>query len=164
MFHIDHSDGAHGSRLITDQPFRSGQRIYWIEGAERVRTPTYQTIQIGPSEHLDGLGKIAYLNHACRPNTFVDTSTLTVTAIRDIEAGGMLTYFYPATEWEMTRPFLCRCATPECLRLIAGARFLSVDVLSRYRLNDHILRLAEAALRGTPEATHPSHTATPSSS
>lgn len=141
MLRIEHGGSAYGARLITSQPFARGGLIYHITGHRLVHQPTYQTIQISAAEHIEELGVVAYLNHSCQPNTVVDTAALTVTAARDIAAGEELTFFYPSTEWEMDRPFVCLCGAPQCVRLVAGAKYLSVDTLSRYFINRHIHQL-----------------------
>lgn len=146
MLTLEQGGSAYGARLITDQPYTRGQLIYRITGHRIVTQPTYQTIQISAAEHIEELGVIAYLNHSCRPNTIVDTSHLTVTAARDIAAGEELTFFYPSTEWEMDRPFICLCGAPQCIRLVAGAKYLSIDTLSRYFINQHIREMAMASL------------------
>ena len=146
MINLERGGSAYGARLITDEPCARGQLIYRITGHRIVRQPTYQTIQIGQEAHIEELGVLAYLNHSCRPNTIVDTTALTVTAARDIAAGEELTFFYPSTEWEMDRPFVCLCGAPQCVRLVAGAKYLSIDTLSRYFINRHIREMALASL------------------
>jgi hypothetical protein len=111
-----------------------------------VSKPTYQTIQIGQDLHLEELGIIAYMNHSCQPNTIIDTSSLTIRAIRDIAVGEDLSFFYPSTEWEMDRPFVCLCGAPQCIRLVAGAKYLSIDVLRNYFVNQHIRELITSTL------------------
>jgi hypothetical protein len=133
--------GACGSHLVTDQPYRKGEVVYKIETPQIVSKPTYQTIQIGQGLHLEDLGIIAYMNHSCQPNTIIDTSSLTIRATRDIAVGEDLSFFYPSTEWEMDRPFVCLCGAPQCIRLVAGAKYLSVDVLRNYFINQHIREL-----------------------
>jgi hypothetical protein len=103
--------------------------------------PTYQTIQIGADKHIDHLDLLAYFNHSCNPNTLIDTENLSVIALRAINAGDELTFFYPSTEWEMAQPFICCCKAPGCLGLVAGAKYLSLDILNRYQLNPHILEM-----------------------
>jgi hypothetical protein len=138
--------GACGSHLVTDQPYRKGELIYKIDQYQIVSKPTYQTIQIGQDLHLEDLGIIAYMNHSCQPNTIIDTSSLTIRAIRDIAVGEDLSFFYPSTEWEMDRPFVCLCGAPQCIRLVAGARYLSIDVLRNYFVNQHIRELITSTL------------------
>ncbi len=138
--------GACGVHLITDTSYTKGELICQIEDYQIVTKPTYQTIQIGQSLHLEELGIIAYLNHSCQPNTVVNTSDLTIRANRDIAIGDSLTFFYPSTEWEMDRPFVCLCGAPSCIRLVAGAKYLSIDVLRHFFINQHIREMISAAL------------------
>ena len=138
MLNLVHGGSAYGARLITDQAFRRGDVIYRVTGYRITDRPTFQTIQIGRDTHIEELGVIAYLNHSCQPNTIIDVARLEVIAARDIAPGEELTFFYPTTEWEMDRPFICLCGAPQCVRLVAGAKYLSVDTLSRYFVNQHI--------------------------
>jgi hypothetical protein len=152
MLTIVQGGSAYGARLITTVPLARGELLHHIRHYQVVDRPTYQTIQVARDAHIEELGVLAYLNHSCRPNTHVDTTAFTVTALRDIAAGEELTFFYPSTEWEMDRPFVCLCGAPQCVRLVAGAKYLSVDTLSRYSINRHIraliLETLEAALVG----------------
>ena len=141
MLRVEYGGSAYGARLVTDQPFQPGQLIHRIISYRLVTQPTYQTIQVSAAEHIEELGVVAYLNHSCHPNTVVDTRALTVTAARNIAAGEELTFFYPSTEWAMDRPFVCLCGAPQCIRLVAGAKYLAVDTLSRYSINRHIRQL-----------------------
>src|SRR5262245_19905850 len=109
MLRVEHGGSAYGARLVSDQPFVCGQLISPIIDYRRLAAPTYQTIQISDTDHIEELGVIAYLNHSCLPNTLVDTTAFTITAARDIAAGEELNFFYPSTEWEMDRPFVCLC-------------------------------------------------------
>lgn len=141
---------ARGAGLITDAPFSQGEIIANLRDCTITPIATYQTIQIGRDSHLEDLGIIAYLNHSCRPNTVVDTDNLLIYAARDIAVGEELTFFYPSTEWEMARPFACACGAAECVRIVVGAKFLSVDTLSRYYINPHIRELVSEALLQQP--------------
>lgn len=156
MLKVIGGGSAYGARLITDQPYRRGDVIYHIEGHRVTPQPTYQTIQVGPAEHIEELGVLAYLNHSCQPNTLVNVAELTVVAARDIAAGEELNFFYPSTEWEMDRPFICLCGAPQCVRLVAGAKYLSVDTLSRYFINAHIREMIFATLAETVSLDHQS--------
>jgi hypothetical protein len=142
---------AYGARLITNQPYRRGDVIYHIEGHRFTEKPTYQTIQIGRAQHIEELGVIAYLNHSCQPNTIIDVARFEVIAVRNIAAGEELNFFYPSTEWEMDRPFICLCGAPQCVRLVAGAKYLSIDTLSRYFINQHIREMIFETLAQTVE-------------
>ena len=151
MLKIVSGGSAYGARLITDQPFQRGDVIYHIAGHRITEAPTYQTIQVGRSTHIEELGVIAYLNHSCQPNTLIDVTRMDVLAVRDIAAGEELNFFYPSTEWEMDRPFICLCGAPQCVRLVAGAKYLSIDTLSRYFINQHIREMIFETLAQTVE-------------
>ena len=56
----------------------------------------------------------------------------------DVAAGEELTFFYPSTEWEMASPFICLCGAPNCIHVVAGARFLPLSTLEQHFLNRHI--------------------------
>ncbi len=152
MLNVEHDGSAYGARLITQAPFRAGQEICRISAYRIVRRPNVQSIQIGRNRHLDDLGLLAYLNHSCLPNTLVNTEALLLCALRDIEAGEELTYFYPSTEWDMAQPFKCLCGAAECMGLVEGAKHLSEDVLGQYFINRHILEM----LRIHRQTTSPS--------
>jgi len=135
---------AYGASLMAQRAFRPGDVVARLDDA----VPAPQgpsTVQIGPGRHVRSEA-LEHLNHSCRPNVAVDTTARTVTATRAIAAGEMLTSFYPSTEWQLEAPFVCQCGEPECLRFVAGARFLSPDVLSRYSVNKHIVEAIVATL------------------
>jgi hypothetical protein len=139
-------DEAHGARLLTEAPLQAGQSIRCITDYRLTVQPTTHSIQVGPYAHVEGLGAMAYLNHSCAPSAAVDTGAMVLVALRALAAGDELTFFYPSTEWAMATPFVCRCGAPECVRVVAGAKYLSADVLSRYFINPHIRDLLLAAV------------------
>ncbi len=148
-FNLETSKTVPGKHLLATRAFKSGELIYRIENYKRVAEPNYQTIQVGPDEHIEELGALAYLNHSCNPGVIVNTTELTVRACRDIAAGEELNFFYPSTEWKMDRPFICLCGAPQCIRLVAGAFYVSLDVLGRYFINAHIRDMAFGWLEAT---------------
>jgi hypothetical protein len=138
--------------------FSAGDAIWPVSGAPTAQSP--RTIQVGSATHVEDAGGLVHLNHSCRPNAVIDASGLPMLfALRDITAGEELTVFYPSTEWTMVRPFVCSCGAAECVRIVAGARYLSVDVLSRYFANPHIRHLMSAAIASRWES-RPSGTST----
>ena len=146
MFTLRPEGSPYGAQLVATQAIQAGELIYRITDYQVVDHPTYQTIQVGPHLHINDLGMLAYLNHSCAPNVIVDTRHMVCYAARDIVESGELNYFYPSTEWDMDRPFVCLCGAPSCLRLVFGARYLSLDVLSRHFINEHIREMALACL------------------
>ena len=138
MHKVQHDASKAGAQLVTERAFAQGEIVAFLSDFTVVSTPTYQTIQIGPGQHIEELGVIAYMNHSCDPNTEIDTTRMMIRAARAIAIGEQLTFFYPSTEWEMDRPFICACAAERCVGLVAGAKYLSVAILSRYFVNEHI--------------------------
>jgi len=132
----------YGTRIVATKPFHRGEVIFSILG--RKTQQSYKSVQIGWATHVEDTRLLAYQNHSCRPNTIVDTAGRKVLALRDIPAGEELTFFYPSTEWTMVQPFRCLCGSSDCLGQIAGAKYLSLDTLSRYFINDHIRQIAAA--------------------
>jgi hypothetical protein len=135
---------AYGSALVAERAYQAGEIIARFDDARPARQ-SYLTVQVGAGKHVE-LDTLSMLNHSCRPNTALDTASRTVMATRPIAAGEMLTFFYPSTEWHMDRPFVCQCGESECIRFVAGARYLSPDILSRYYVNSHIVEAICATL------------------
>jgi hypothetical protein len=136
---------SYGSALVANRDFVAGEVIALFDDAPYAEQ-SYLTVQVGPGQHVQ-LDVLSHLNHACDPNTVIDTSARSVSAARDIRSGEILSFFYPSTEWEMDRPFVCQCGSPDCIRIVAGARHLSVDTLARVPVNLHILRAINTTLQ-----------------
>ncbi len=123
--------------LITKQAYKAGEIICPIPTESISNKPTMYTVQVGRTRHVE-VKELASMNHSCNPNTILDTTRMLVFAGRDITAGEELTFFYPSTEWEMAAPFICMCGAPNCIHVVAGARFLPLSTLDQYYLNRHI--------------------------
>lgn len=136
---------AYGSALVANRSYEAGETIARFDDAPFAEQ-SYLTVQVGPGQHVQ-LDVLSHLNHSCRPNTSIDTTARTVTATRDIEAGEILNFFYPSTEWEMDRPFVCQCGAPDCVKVVAGARYLSPETLARSYVNPHIIRAINTVLQ-----------------
>lgn len=110
--------------------------------------PWRHSIQIGMHEHAEPMPSfLRYLNHSCDPNLFVDVRAKRTVALRVIDAGEELTFFYPSTEWRMQAPFACTCGTAQCCGEIRGAAELPGGVLQRYRLSPVIVELISLGSR-----------------
>ena len=131
---------ATGERLVARVPLERGEVVAPLTG-RRVPTADRHTIQIGRDLHLTDLGPFAYLDHSCKPTVHVDVAAMAVVALAPLAAGAPLTFFYPATEWDMAEPFDCRCGAPGCVRRVAGARHLPAEALARYELAPHVREL-----------------------
>jgi hypothetical protein len=134
--------------LVTKQTYAKGDVICEIPTDKIVDRPNRFTVQIDRDKHTD-VGKLAALNHSCDPNVILDTENLLVYAAKDIEEGDELSFFYPATEWEMDAPFICLCGSFSCIHVVAGARFLPLSTLENHFLNKHIREYMVELLNNT---------------
>lgn len=108
-----------------------------IPQGSRHAKPTRMTVQIDRNRHVE-VGMFASANHSCDPSLILDTDRMLAFARRHISPGDELTFFYPSTEWEMATPFICLCGAPNCIHVVAGARFLPFSTLEDHFLNRHI--------------------------
>lgn len=143
MLILHHDASWHGLSMKAAKDFSQNETIYKIRDYQLSDQPSYRTIQIDRDKHIDNSNVLAYLNHSCRPNIIVDVTRMELTALHDINAGELLTYFYPSTEWEMARPFYCRCGSLKCLGYIAGAKTVARGILHQYFINTHIHQLVD---------------------
>ncbi|MFM8177949.1 MAG: SET domain-containing protein-lysine N-methyltransferase [Candidatus Kapaibacterium sp.] len=125
--------------LRAKRSFRKDEVITPFRAAAVRATPTYLTVQVDDGAHVElWPPQLQYTNHSCRPNCFFDTQSFELVALRDIEAGDELTFFYPSTEWHMQQSFACVCGAEECVGSVSGADSMPADLLSRYRLSPFI--------------------------
>ncbi len=132
--------GTRGLELVAEVAYAPGQLIHRIVPHTVSARPDRWSIQIGPDRHIMDPA-ISNMNHSCEPNAIVDTPRLKVFALRAIEPGDEITFFYPSTEWDMDQPFECLCGAAGCLGYIAGAKHLPAATLERYFVNPHIRAL-----------------------
>lgn len=119
--------------------FAPGDMICQFSAATTQHHATYLTVQTGASTHITlDPGFLQYINHSCDPTVFFDTTRMELTCLQKMQPGDEFTFFYPGTEWEMAKPFVCNCGSQGCLQLINGASHLSVETLSKYKLTDFI--------------------------
>ena len=130
---------VYGARLVANRPFKRGDLIFPLMG--KPTAPSYRTIQVGLCTHIEG-PLLVFMNHSCRPSAIVVTRELAVRAWTALKFGEEVTFFYPSTEWRMVRPFACLCGAPDCIKHVAGAEDLSIDLLAHYHMNPHIRKLA----------------------
>ena len=134
--------------LTTRQAYRRGEIICPIPTESLYDKPNQFTVQIGIDQHVE-VKELASMNHSCDPSTMLDTTRMLVFAARGLASGDELTFFYPSTEWEMSSPFICLCGAPNCIHVVAGARFLPLSTLEAHFLNHHIRQLMIQLLNNT---------------
>ncbi|MBD2774231.1 SET domain-containing protein-lysine N-methyltransferase [Iningainema tapete] len=148
MLQVQANTTAKGTGLITTSAIKKGTVFYKITNYEIIHQPTYTSVQVGLETHMEE-PTLRHLNHSCSPNIIIDTVAFECRALRDIEPYEELSFFYPSTEWDMNRPFVCLCGSPQCIRIIIGAKYQSLDTLSRYFINRHVHTKALNSLQAT---------------
>lgn len=135
-------NGHTGEKSLHTNAFFDAGELICVFAAEKIlETPNYLTVQTGENKHITlQPGFLQYINHSCNPNVFFDTTRMELIALKEIQPGDELVFFYPSTEWQMDRPFECFCGTQQCLHRIQGTAFLSEQEAGRYRLTDFILQ------------------------
>jgi SET domain-containing protein len=145
----------HGYGVIALRPFRAGDILVYGDGVLYTEDDdfddTYSLLLNIPEEDehgnlepqllLDLTDQTRWINHACEPNTEVDTSWDPATgaarawwvALRDIAMGEELTYDY-AFSAHLAEP--CLCGSAKCRGLIVDESEIA-QVPARYR---HLVR------------------------
>lgn len=133
--------GGSGAFSLVDLP--AGSVFARITGHSTGMPCRYSSVQTGRNDHIELNSDLLYCNHSCNPSVDFDMAKMEVRVVshRDLHKGDALTFFYPTTEWEMDRPFECRCGDAQCKGKIRGAKFMTRDELKGYRLNEHIEEL-----------------------
>lgn len=127
--------------LVSIKSFSPEATICTFSAKEIHPLPSRYTVQVNETQHIILLPEfLQYINHSCNPNTFFNTTTMELIALRAIAPGDEFTFFYPSTEWFMAETFACNCGDPGCVGIIKGAKELSTGILNRYRLTDFIQR------------------------
>jgi hypothetical protein len=125
--------------LFASRSFRAGELIADFSAGTIAAEPTYLTVQIGIGKHITLQPLfLQYINHSCEPNVFFNTTTMQLTALKEINKDEEFTFFYPSTEWQMIQPFNCYCGSRECLGEIRGAAFLPRSAWKKHKLTDFI--------------------------
>jgi hypothetical protein len=131
--------GSDHQLLRSTQSYQPNDLICSFGSGEIHRHPSKYTVQVAENKHIILHPEfLQYINHSCNPNVFFNTATMELIALQPIKPGDEFTFFYPSTEWFMAEPFNCLCGETNCIGVIKGAKELSKDLLSKYRLTDFI--------------------------
>jgi SET domain-containing protein len=121
-------DAKRDRGLFTLEPIAKNGVIIWHE-QRFIDAPSRTSLQVDEEMHqeaTDGDALENYVNHACRPNGYIDFSTLTLRARHIIEPGEELTFNYNTTEWNMVEGFQCTCDCQGCYGLVLGFKALNL--------------------------------------
>ncbi|MEO6548229.1 MAG: SET domain-containing protein-lysine N-methyltransferase [Ferruginibacter sp.] len=132
---------THQHGLFAMIPFEEGSIIANFYAATTQNYPSYLTVQTAINKHITLEPEfLQFINHSCAPNVFFDTTSMQLVCIKTILPGDELCFFYPSTEWEMDRTFVCECGSKHCLQLIKGAAHIPKETLAKYRLTNFIIQ------------------------
>ena len=106
-------------------------------------SPTRFSVQVDKDKHLDTPGALfQWLQHQEEPSLRADTGEkLNFIAVRDMEAGELLSFNYNTTEYDMASPFEC-WETGSIVRGYAHLSAAERAAIAKYAA-PHVLRLAE---------------------
>ena len=125
--------------FFAQRSYQPGEVIADFSAGAIFSEPTYLTVQVDAERHIMLQPEhLQYINHSCDPNVFFDTYAMHVVALKPINEGDEMTFFYPSTEWDMAQPFSCFCGSEKCLGTIQGAAHINREVLATYRLTRFI--------------------------
>lgn len=108
-----------GVRTLTAFPKGAVLDHFTGEISSRIKQ---HSLQVADGKHISNTRYIGYLTHGCAPNTALDMQNFQLVALRDIEAGEVLTIDYAATEDRLYIQFACVCGAPNCRRWIIGRK------------------------------------------
>jgi uncharacterized protein len=113
------TSSQHGLGVRTLIPRRTGEVVHHFTG---VITPELRlhSLQVSEHLHISETKYIGFLSHSCDPNCRLDMERFEVQALKDVEAGGLLTIDYAATEDVLYRQFACHCGAVACRHWITG--------------------------------------------
>ncbi|KAJ7636069.1 hypothetical protein DFH06DRAFT_1219893 [Mycena polygramma] len=134
-FVVEFKSGEFSSFLKTRRSFEQGDTLTILRNLKR-SAKAYSTVQCGggSEDNVELNSDFLYVNHSCEPNVVFDLSSSDpaewhVRALKKIDAGSPVTFFYPSTEWEMDQGFECQCGTKSCLGRVQGAKYLAREEL-----------------------------------
>ena len=126
--------------MFSKRNYQAGDLLVAFSASNTQAEAECLTIQIGERAHIHLLPDyLQFVNHSCSPNVLFNTSTMEIECVATIHKGDELRFFYPATEWEISQPFMCNCGASNCLGLISGAAFMPYATLVTYKLSDFVL-------------------------
>lgn len=138
-YHVAEKANLNQKGLFANKQFIPGEVISDFSSSKILDQPNFLTVQLSENTHilLEPMD-LQYINHSCSPNSFFDTTSMELIALKEIKQGEEFSFFYPSTEWEMDQSFICECKEDCCIREIKGAKYLSWYEFKRNKFSDYI--------------------------
>jgi hypothetical protein len=97
----------YSSKAKSNLKFAKGEVICNITQATHLLNPSWTTVQVSKEKHIELNSELVYLNHSCDPSIRIDVEKMQVVALKDLNVGDEMTFFYPSTEFDMSQGFKC---------------------------------------------------------
>jgi hypothetical protein len=108
-----------GNCIFANNDIMAGEMIGYFEGHEILYYTKYSIFL--EDRIIEGAGILRNLAHSCDPNASFKDDKRWLYALRDIQKGAEITIDYERTEPVISHPFVCRCGSPNCRRVIDGS-------------------------------------------
>ena len=108
-----------GNCVFAKKDIMAGEMIGYCEGYEIFKYTKYSLYLEG--KIIEATGILRNLAHSCDPNAFFKDDKRWLYALKNIQKGTEITIDYERTEPVISHPFVCRCGSPNCRRVIDGS-------------------------------------------
>jgi len=112
--------------LLASEHIAAHETIVACTPDEVTRERTWRTIQVDVGRHVKN-EFLDYVDHSCDPNALCDVDRLALVALRAIEPGEPVTFFYPGAEVELAMAFQCTCGSDGCIGHVQGGFYLTAS-------------------------------------
>jgi hypothetical protein len=139
--------------LVANDAIAKGEPVFTCRPDEITRERTWRTIQVDFDRHLKN-DLLDYVDHSCEPNAVFDVDRLAMIALKPIEKGEPITFFYPGAEVELAMDFDCHCGSRECIGHVKGGFYLTSRQMRRALDRGYCTRFMQAQFRRLLELPH----------
>lgn len=112
--------------LVAQEDIAKGEVIVFCSFDEVRRERSWRTIQVDYNRHVKN-ELLDYVDHSCDPNAIFITEDLALVALKSINAGERITFFYPGAEVELANDFNCTCGSSICVGHVKGGFYLTPE-------------------------------------
>ena len=117
-------------KLVANDLIGAGEVVFQCRPEEITPERTWRTVQIDFNRHVKN-DLLDYVDHSCEPNAVFDVDRLALRALRRIEKGEPITFFYPGSEVELAAGFDCTCGSRDCIGHLKGGFYLTAPQMRR---------------------------------
>ncbi len=125
-----------GQGVFAVRKFRKDNIIIVGKPVYKLQERTWQSLQIDIDTHIRMNIPFELVNHSCDPNCGIKVNEFNgynLVAMRDIDVGEEITFDYCMSEWISIAVKNCKCNSDICRKTIKGGKFLSVEILNKYK-------------------------------